>query len=270
MIILTNILELNKAIKNQKNLGFVPTMGGLHEGHVSLIKNSKKKANKTLVSIYVNPKQFNKKIDYKKYPRNIKKDLKILNALKVDYIYLPKTKQIYKYKRKKITLKNFDKVLCAKYRKGHFEGVLDIMDRFLNMINAKYVFMGEKDYQQLYLVKKFLKNKYKCKIISCPTIRNYNKLALSSRNLLLNKKNLNIAELIVDYLFKFKKSFQKRQEKNKFNLFYIKKYLEKKFDIKIEYLEFRNLNNLRLADFKKKYKLFIAYYIGGIRLIDNF
>ena len=267
MKIIKNILDLNKAIINIKNLGYVPTMGGLHKGHISLIKNSQKKCRKTIVSIFVNPTQFNNKYDFKKYPRNSNKDIKILKKNKVDFLFIPEAKEIYKFKRvKKIILNNEDKVLCAKFRNGHFEGVLDVMDRLLSLIKAKYIFMGEKDFQQLFLIKKFFKNKYKSKFIGCKTIRDKNNLALSSRNFLLNKKNYFKATKITNYLLKVKFLLKN----NKKMLPKIKNELEKKFNIKIEYLEFRNLENLKTSNFKKKYRLFLAYYINKIRLIDNF
>ena len=267
MEIIKNILDLNKAIHNIKNLGYVPTMGGLHKGHISLIKNSQKKCRKTIVSIFVNPTQFNNKYDFKKYPRNSNKDIKILKKNKVDFLFIPEAKEIYKFKRvKKIILNNEDKVLCAKFRNGHFEGVLDVMDRLLSLIKAKYIFMGEKDFQQLFLIKKFFKNKYKSKFIGCKTIRDKNNLALSSRNFLLNKKNYFKATKITNYLLKVKFLLKN----NKKMLPKIKNELEKKFNIKIEYLEFRNLENLKTSNFKKKYRLFLAYYINKIRLIDNF
>ena len=152
---LLNNIDLNEALFDNSNIGFVPTMGSLHDGHISLIKKSLKLSNKTIVSIFVNPKQFNNKEDYKKYPRNIKKDLKILKKLKVDYAYLPRIKDIYKAKNKiKIKLNKKDKILCAKYRKGHFEGVIEIMTRLTKIVNPSKIFMGEKDFQQLLLVKR--------------------------------------------------------------------------------------------------------------------
>ena len=140
------------------------------------------------------------------------------------------------------------------------------MDRFLRLIKAKYVFMGEKDYQQFFLIKKFIKKKFNSKIISCPTIRDKNKVALSSRNFLLNKMNLYKAGMIAKYLIDLKSSITKKS-----NLIsQTKKELKKKYSIRIEYLELRNTSDLKITKFKKKYKLFIAYYINNIRLIDNF
>ena len=270
MKILRTKHDLKEAINKIKNLGFVPTMGSIHPGHIYLIKKSKVKCNKTLVSIYVNPRQFNNKRDFSKYPRNINKDLKILKKLKVNFVFIPSTKDIYKEKRvKKIILKNEQKILCVKFRKGHFEGVLDIMDRFVKLIKPKYTFMGEKDFQQLFLVNKFISKKYKNKIYSCKTIRDKNFLALSSRNYLLSKKELKKAGLIAKYLFKLKLSLKKYNQSHKYILIK-KKEIQKKFNIKIDYLEIRNEKNLSTLIKNKKIRLFIAYYINHVRLIDNY
>ena len=143
--------SLKREILKAKGISFVPTMGGLHKGHISLIKKSKKTKLKTLVSIFVNPKQFNQKKDFKSYPRNQKKDLKILRNLKVDYLYLPSIKDIYSFKpNNKVFLDKFSKQLCGKYRKGHFRGVLNVVNRFLDIIKPKKLLMGRKDFQQLY------------------------------------------------------------------------------------------------------------------------
>ena len=270
MKILLNNIDLNEALFGNSNIGFVPTMGSLHDGHISLIKKSLKLSNKTIVSIFVNPKQFNNKQDYKKYPRNIKKDLSILKKLKVDFVYLPKIKDIFKFKNRiKIKLNKQDKVLCAKYRKGHFEGVIEVMIRLTKKINPTKIFMGEKDFQQLFLVKRYIEKNFKCKIISCKTIRDKNNLAFSSRNSLLNKDDLSKAGKIDSCLINFKKTLLKKR--NLKNLILIKKSkLKKKYNIKIDYLELRNIKNLKLTNKIKNAKIFIAYYINKIRLIDNF
>ena len=270
MKILRTKHDLKEAINKIKNLGFVPTMGSMHNGHISLIKKSKLKCNKTLVSIYINPKQFNNKKDFSKYPRDIKRDLKILKKHKVNFVFTPSTKEIFKEKiTKKIILPNNQKILCAKFRKGHFEGVLDIMDRFIKLINPKYTFMGEKDFQQLFLVNKFIGKKYKKKIYPCRTVRDKNFLALSSRNYLLSKNELNKAGQIAKYLFKLKSSLKKNKHIHN-NILIKKKELQKKFNIKIDYLEVRNEKNLTALTKNKKIKLFVAYYINKVRLIDNF
>ena len=120
---------LQKEISKTNGISFVPTMGGLHKGHISLIKQSKKSKLKTLVSIFVNPKQFNKKSDFRSYPRNTKKDLKQLKKLKINYLYIPTIKDIYGFKPKeRVFLDKFSKKLCGRFRRGHFEGVLNVMN----------------------------------------------------------------------------------------------------------------------------------------------
>ena len=158
MKILLNNLTLIRKIRPFDDIGFIPTMGGIHNGHISLIERSKKLCKKTIVSIFVNPKQFNNKKDFNTYPVNIKQDLSVLKRLRgIDFIYIPKFKDIYDTdKKSKIKIDINDKILCAKFRKGHFEGVLDVMDRLTNLIKPKKIFMGKKDFQQLFLVKNFI------------------------------------------------------------------------------------------------------------------
>jgi len=271
MKILLNNHTLHKTLRPFDDIGYVPTMGGIHEGHISLIKKSIKFSKKTIVSIFVNPKQFNNKRDFKSYPSNIKKDLAILKKIhKIDFVYIPKFNDIYKTNDKtKIKINKRDKILCAKFRKGHFEGVLDVMDRLTNLIKPKKIFMGKKDYQQLFLVKNFIEKKYKTKVISCKTIRNKNNLALSSRNFLLNKNKLNVLENIFKEIFNLKKDIKNNKNINKF-LNQSKKKIENMFKIKIEYLENRNVKNLKISNKYLGSKIFLSYYFKGIRLIDNF
>ena len=270
MKILLNNTSLFESLRPFNDLGFVPTMGGIHKGHLSLINKSNKICKKTIVSIFVNPKQFNNKKDLKSYPRNIKKDLKILKKSKeVDFVYLPKFKDIYKDKKKsKIKLLKKDKILCAKFRKGHFEGVLDVMNKLTQIVKPKKIFMGEKDFQQLYLVKKELGKKYKAKIIPCKTIRDRNNVALSSRNFLLSKSNLIIAAKIFKKLLDIKKNtINKKNIPSFLNL--QKKELKNNYKIKIDYLELRNKKNLKVSKTINNSRLFIAYYLNNVRLIDN-
>jgi pantoate--beta-alanine ligase len=269
MKIILNSSILKKELKEIKNLGFVPTMGSIHKGHESLIKKSKKESRHTIVSIYINPTQFNNLNDFKKYPKNIDKDLKILKKLKVDLVFIPKTNDIYNFKRsKKISLSHKDKILCAKYRKGHFEGVIDIMDRLTKLIKPNKIFMGEKDYQQFFLLKKFIEKRYPSKIINCKTIRDNKSIALSSRNILLKSKSLKIAANVVKELRNIKKNLNKQKN--------VKIYLNERIQnliknnkIKLEYLELRNLKNLNTSTTIKNSRLFIAYYLENVRLIDN-
>ena len=269
MKIITSIFDLNKEIKDYKNIGFVPTMGGIHPGHISLIKKSQNKKSKTIVSIFINPTQFNSIKDFKNYPRNINKDIALLKKLKIDYLFLPKAKDIYKLKSQDFILKKKDNILCAKIRNGHFEGVLKVMNILMSIIKSKDLYMGEKDYQQLYLIRKYLSKKHKVRINSCQTIRAINKIALSTRNKLLNKKSLKKASDIAKLLYNIKIK-SKSQSLIYLDLPNYKKELERKFNIKIDYLEFRDEKTLKLNNLKNKFRLFIAYNIENIRLIDNF
>ena len=271
MKLIKQITDLNKAVNTKEKLGFVPTMGSLHKGHEALIKESKKSCKKTLVSIFVNPKQFNNPNDYKTYPKNLTKDLKILRRLKVDYVYLPTVDEIFKSKQfPKIILNKSQRILCAKFRKGHFEGVLDILNRFVGLISPRSIFMGEKDYQQFFLVKKFIEKNYKTKVYVCKTVRNSNMVAFSSRNCLLNKPNFKKLILITNELLFLKKTIYNNKKKSKELIYEMKKDLIKKYKIKIEYLECRNIVNLSTNIDKKTFKLFISYYLDNVRLIDNF
>jgi pantoate--beta-alanine ligase len=269
-IILNNSI-LRKTLGPFNDIGFVPTMGGIHEGHISLIEKSIKSNKKTLVSIFVNPKQFNDIKDFKSYPSNIKNDLTILKKIKkLDFIYIPKFKDIYEDKKKsQIKIKRKDKILCAKYRIGHFEGVLDVMNRLTTLIKPKKIFMGKKDFQQLYLVKNFIEKKFNIKVIGCKTVRNKNKLALSSRNLLFNKQELNEVEKISKTFLNLRNKTKSINNINRF-LQKLKKDLERFFNIKIEYLENRNIKSLTISNKYLKSKIFVSYYYKGIRLIDNF
>ncbi len=261
---------LQKEILKSKGISFVPTMGGLHEGHISLVKRSKKSRLKTLVTIFINPKQFNKKSDFNSYPRNIKNDIKVLKKLKVNYLYIPSIKDIYGFKPKnKVFIDKVSKKLCGKFRPGHFKGVLNVVNRFLEIIKPKYIYLGKKDYQQLYLIKKHIqKRKIRSKIIECKTIRKKNGIACSTRNSRLNQHQMKIASSIFHYLFKLKKKL-----KVNFSLFKLNKV---KIDLinlgasKIDYIENYNTKNFeKIRKTNKKFNLFIAYYIQNTRLIDN-
>ena len=269
MIIFKSIKVLNNNVNFNNKIGFVPTMGALHEGHISLIKASKRKCHKTIVSIYINKPQFNKKKDFKNYPRNISKDLKILRKLKVDYLLMPNEKDIYSSnKQKKIKINKKDLIMCAKFRSGHFEGVLAVINQFLIKIKPSVMFLGKKDFQQIYLIKRFISGKFKTKIVQCKTIRNKNGLPYSSRNVLLNKKNVqtavNVSQIIKKFYSTLKLNFKKTEDIN-----IVKNKIINK-NVKLEYLEIRNKLNLSKKINKKNFKIFIAYYVNGIRLIDNY
>ena len=262
--------KLKEEISNIKNISFVPTMGGLHKGHISLIKKSQNFKGKTLVSIFVNPKQFNEKKDFLNYPRNLKKDLRVLKHLNVDLIYLPGLKDIFSFRVKnKIFLDKFSKRLCGRSRKGHFKGVLNIVNRFLELIKPKYIFLGIKDFQQSYLISKHInKRKINTKVINCKTIREKSGLACSTRNNNLTGKQLKIASNVIKYL-KGKKKLIKKKLTN-FKLINIKDNLLNLGVTKIDYIELYNSKTLKRPKNKReKFRIFIAFYLNKTRLIDN-
>ena len=261
---------LQKEILKNKGISFIPTMGGLHKGHISLIKRSKKLKLKILVSIFINPKQFNKKSDFKSYPRNTKKDIKLLKRLKINYLYIPTYKDIYGFKpKKKVFLDKFSKKLCGKFRKGHFAGVLNVVNRFVEIINPKYIFLGKKDYQQIYLIRRHIeKRKISSKIIECKTIREKNGIACSSRNLNLNKSQTKIASNIFYYLYDLKKRIKKNYSLFKQNK--IKNDLITLGAKKVDYIENYDVKSFKkIREPNKKFNVFFAYYIKDVRLIDN-
>jgi len=271
MKIILNNTDLSKTLGPFNDIGFVPTMGGIHKGHISLIKRSIKSNKKTIVSIFINPKQFNSVKDFKSYPANIKKDLAILKKIKkLDFVYIPRFKDVYENKKiSKIKIEKKYRILCAKYRKGHFEGVLDVMNRLTKLIKPNKIFMGKKDFQQLFLVKKFIENKFNTKVIGCKTIRSKNKLALSSRNFLFKQHELSDVEKISKNFLNLKNKIKYTKNINQF-LQKTKKDFERFFDIKIEYLENRDINDLSISNEYHKSKIFLAYYYKSVRLIDNF
>ncbi len=261
-----------KQIINAKEISFVPTMGSLHKGHEFLIKKARKKKKKILVSIFVNPKQFNSRKDYLTYPRNLKKDIRTLKRLKVDYAYCPNFNDIFSFKTKnKIYLHPFSQQLCGRFRPGHFEGVLKVVNRFLEILNPKYVFLGQKDFQQLILIKKHIsKSKISTLIIPCQTVRLNNSLPYSSRNNNLNYKKISLASKIIRTIQKEKKMIKKNKIK-KINLTRLKEHILELGVTKLDYIECINLKNLKKAKkYNENFNIFSAFYIDNVRLIDNF
>ena len=268
MKIISSKKKLIKIIQNEKNLGFIPTMGAIHKAHIIMVKKCNRICNKSIVTIFINQPQFNRKSDYKNYPRVLKKDISLLRKHGVNYLYLPTARQIYPIKpNKKIQINALSKKLCGKFRPGHFEAVVDVIDRFLKIIKPSKIFLGEKDMQQLKIIEDFIKkNKIKTRVISCETIREKNGLAYSSRNSLLSQKAKKIASNIYQLLIKNKQNLIKR----KIFLKLIKNEILKLGARKIDYIKILNVNKLiRPYKKKKKYKIFIAYYLNSTRLIDN-
>tara|TARA_Y100000590_G_C15597568_1_gene968667 strand:+ start:56 stop:865 length:810 start_codon:yes stop_codon:yes gene_type:complete len=260
--------KIIKLISKEKKLGFVPTMGALHKGHISLIKKSTLQCNKTVVSIFINKPQFNKSSDFRKYPRSLKKDIEIIKKLKVDFLYLPKNKDIYPNgPNKKIKIHYFAKKLCGKFRPNHFKSVVDVIERFIKILSPAKIYLGNKDMQQLKIVENYINNKYSyLKVVPCKTIIEKNGIAYSSRNRLLSIKEKMIASTIYKILYKNKLLILK----NKLPMYEIKKKILKLGVKKIDYLEVLDVNRI-FKKFKKKSfkKIFIAYYLRETRLIDN-
>ena len=243
-------------------------MGAIHNGHISLIKKSQKMCSKTIVSIFVNKPQFNKKDDYKNYPRVLKDDIVKLKKINLDFLFIPKFGDIYNNgTNKNIAISSFSKKLCGKNRPGHFSAVADIIDRFIKIIKPKKIFFGNKDMQQMYIIKDFIKKNHKnVKLIPCKTIRHSGGLALSSRNYLLNQKEILIGNKIFNFIFNNKKKIISKN----IDLIDVKRRIYNLGVQKIDYIEIININKI-IKPFKKKskFKIFFAYYLKNTRLIDN-
>ena len=268
MKIISNKKNLIKITNSIKNLGFVPTMGAIHKGHLSLVEASNKKCKKTLVSIFINKPQFNRKKDFQKYPRTMKKDIKKLKKYKVDYLFVPSFKEMYPNGiNKKIKVISFAKELCGKFRPRHFEAIADIIDRFIKVAKPKKIFLGEKDMQQLKIIDAFVRRNYpKVKVIGCKTVREKNGTAISSRNILLSGKE----KIIASNIYKFMKKNKRKILTNKIKYIYVKKILSGFGVKKIDYIKTLDVNKIiNSSQKKKKLRVFIAYYLRSTRLIDN-
>lgn len=269
------IEPLLKAVrKNAKSIGFVPTMGALHEGHLSLIRKSQTYCDYVVVSIFVNPTQFDNSSDLDKYPRTLDKDLKILNeSFENLIIFAPSVKEIY---GEGLNSKHFEFGALAKKmegasRNGHFDGVGTILEILFDIIKPDQAFFGEKDYQQLLIVKKLVKIlNLPIEIIGCPIDREENGLARSSRNKRLNKEQLKKADFIYKSLLKAKNLFNRKDVEQ--ILKEIRDDYKNNPDFQLDYFEIADAENLEPAESierEKKYRAFVAARMGEVRLIDN-
>ena len=265
-------IRLNKS-KN-KSIGLVPTMGSLHEGHLSLIKTATKENDFVWVSIFLNPTQFDKKTDLINYPKNLNKDIKLIKSISNNInIFSPSEFEMYGNKiiSKVYNFKNLDSVLEGKYRKNHFNGVATIVSKLLHLFKPQNVYFGEKDYQQVLIIKYLINTeKIKVKLILCPTVRERSGLALSSRNKLLSSNQKNSSPIIYKSLKYISENFDKSDFKS------IRKNLINKIEkiksFKVEYLEIADTNTLEICDKinpKKSHRAFICVSISDVRLIDN-
>ncbi len=246
MKIISEINEIKSVLKKESSIGFVPTMGALHQGHISLIKQSKKENKTTVVSIFLNATQFNNKEDLEKYPTSLSQDITLLEKQEVDYLFLPDYPSIYpdNYNYRVVEDK-VSSTLCGKSRPGHFDGVLTVVLKLFNIIKPHRAYFGEKDYQQYKLIKGMVDALFlDVELISCPIIRDQEGLALSSRNNRLSSQGLLKAHTFAR-VFSQKKSISE-----------IERELSNE-NIKIDYLE------------EWSERRFAAVEIENVRLIDN-
>ena len=268
-LILTNKFELEKVLNSikQRKINFIPTMGNLHEGHFELIRSAKKNGNINLVSIYINPLQFNDKKDFDNYPRSIKKDLKHLKELKVSMVYLPE-KDFNLTNTSMIDLGEIVDKLCGKNRKGHFEGVATIILKFLLIIKPEKIFLGEKDFQQILVIKKVIKDfNLSTNVKTVPIVRGHGGIALSSRNQRI--KNINNLEKVYNCLIDIKNKIDEDNFCIK-DLKYFKDNLIKSGICRVNYLEILKESDLsELTSIPSKSRIFISCNIQGVNVIDN-
>jgi len=257
---------------NSKKIILVPTMGSIHEGHISLINKAKSYADIVIVTIFINPIQFNSSIDYDSYPRSIEEDKKTLEKNGVDILFCPSTPEIYPEKfQTSVNVRLFSEVLEGKFRKGHMEGVATIVTKLFNLVRPDFAIFGEKDFQQLLLIKSFVQDlNIPVKIISGETIRDNEGLALSSRNeKLTNDEKIQAIQIIKSLNLGVEKI--RSGEKESDNIIKkIKDYLADYNLIQIEYISIRDVNNFeKINIIDEDIVILISVFIGKIRLIDN-
>lgn len=277
MLIFTKIVDLQAFVRQIKNLnqslGFVPTMGALHNGHISLIEASQKNCQITICSIFVNPTQFNDKKDLERYPRTPDKDIQLLEKANCSALFLPDADEIYSKPEEKTNFDfgNLDKLLEGKYRPGHFNGVAQVVNRLFEIVTPDKAFFGSKDFQQVLIVKALInKLDINVNIISCPILREPDGLAMSSRNSLLTKKEREIAGLIPK-IMKAAKEIILTEGIAKAKQFVISE-VSKEPIMNLDYFEICNpetLENIAYLKSNQKAVALIAVFVGKIRLIDN-
>ena len=261
-------------INNKSTIGFVPTMGALHSGHLSLIQFSLLNNTVTVVSIFVNPTQFNNPEDLIKYPRTLPSDIEKIKTLSDNIVvYAPEIIDVYEGETNSnhFNYDGLELVMEGKHRKGHFDGVGTVVKKLFEIVNPTNAYFGEKDYQQLAIVKKMVtKLRIPVNVFGCPIVRESNGLAMSSRNERLSESERDNAANIFKILGKAKILFQTKSSKM-VNQFVTKSFLNHK-DIVLEYFEIADENSLLPCLRKNKsknYRAFVAVFINNIRLIDN-
>ena len=275
-----NIIEKAKDLQNEiikikasgQRVGFVPTMGALHLGHISLVNQAKKDVDIVVVSLFANPNQFNNPDDLKRYPRTLEKDIELLKSASCDILFYPSVEEIYPEPDNRIfDFGYIDKCMEGKFRPGHFNGVAQVVSRLFDLVPADNAYFGEKDFQQLAIIRQMASQyNYAIKIIGCPIIREEDGLAMSSRNLLLTPEHRKIVPIIAKSLSE-SRTFAKSKSVGDVTNWVITS-IEKDNDLKVEYFEICNgytlmpISNWSDVDYIVGC---IAVYAGKIRLIDN-
>ena len=267
---ISEFIELRNELS--KKIALVPTMGSIHEGHISLVETAKKHGDIIIATIFVNPIQFNNTEDYNSYPKDFDKDVEILQKNGVDILFCPSLSEVYPDGfDTTVRVNSLSNSLEGHYRKGHMEGVATIVTKLFNIILPDYAIFGEKDYQQLLLIKSFVKDlNMSVEIIQSKTVRDKEGLALSSRNIkLTSAERLVACEIIKSLNIAFEKiiSGQKNSEQI---INFIKEHLASFDSIKIEYVSIRNPYDFEILDkIQEEFVILVAAFIGEVRLIDN-
>lgn len=275
MHIFRTIAQLEEYYKTHQDItiGFVPTMGALHKGHISLVKKSVEENQLTVCSIFVNPTQFNNKEDLEKYPRNEKHDILLLKHAKCNVAFIPAVEDMYAEKEKllKFDLKGLDATMEGKFRKGHFAGVITIVNKLFNIVKPNRAYFGEKDFQQLIIIKYMAQKLHKkVEVIGCPTFREEDNLAMSSRNARLTPDDRKHAPTI------YKAMYYGRTHKHDWDFKHIKEEVVERINaykkFKVDYFEIVEAKTLKPAKGVKKdvqLRACIAVQTSTVRLIDN-
>jgi len=276
MKVITSIDEMKKAarrLKSQgKTIGFVPTMGFLHLGHLSLVRESCRRADKTVVSIFVNPAQFGPGEDFKDYPRDLKKDSELLEREGVDYLFVPEPGEMYPEGYKTyVEVHELQNRLCGRSRPTHFQGVCTVVLKLFNIVNPDIAFFGQKDAQQAIIVKRMARDLNSDVAVEVlPTVREEDGLALSSRNIYLNQEQRKAALVLSRSLREAEAMVEKGEMNVAAILSRMKEIISKEPQARIDYIEIVDMEELKpLARIEKQALAALAVFLGRARLIDN-
>ena len=257
--------------KADETIGVVPTMGALHQGHLSLARAARKKCDRVVVTIFVNPRQFNDPDDLKNYPRTEFEDARKLESIGVDLIYVPEPDQIYPDGfATTVSVSGLSDMLCGESRPGHFDGVATVVSKLFAQTSADFAFFGEKDYQQLQIVRRMASDlDLPVEVIGCPTIREEDGLAMSSRNLLLSDRSRIFAPVLAEVMEDMCEKLSAGAGMAEIVPGARARIMAAGFN-EVDYLELRDGGDLSLLDTARPHaRLFAAVWLAGVRLIDN-